>query len=213
MENGSKKMNKSSLLILIIVGVIVLAVVGYGIWQTMGKGTGSSSSAASTVSSAVALNEENLKGRWICTGETVTQELTFSKEQKLSYQKFEAGNETPVISTTDDTYKIEGNTLILSISVLNRDISETCQAVLTEDTLTLTGTGEGLSHFAGTYRRAEPEESSNTAESNLSEPNHLRRRKAVPHRNHRQNRKTISGNRYIFHISNRSTAMNGRISS
>ncbi|MBM6920207.1 hypothetical protein H6A12_03415 [Phocea massiliensis] len=170
MENGSKKMNKSSLLILIIVGVIVLAVVGYGIWQTMGKGTGSSSSSALTVSGALELNEENLEGRWICTGETVAHELTFSKEQKLSYQKFETGNEMPVLSTTDDTYKIEGNTLTLSISVLTGDISETCQASLTKDTLTLTGTGESPSHFAGTYRRTEPEESSSTAESNLSEP-------------------------------------------
>ena len=170
MENSPKKMNKSSLLILIIVGVIVLSVVGYGIWQTMGKEPDSSSFAISTVSGTVELNEENLEGRWVCTGETITQELTFSKEQKLSYQKFEVGNETPVISTTDDTYKIEGNTLILSISVLTGDISETCQAVLTEDIMTLTGTGESPSRFAGTYRRAEPEESSSTAESNLSEP-------------------------------------------
>ncbi len=169
MENIPKKMNKSSLLILIIVGVIVLAVVGYGIWQTMEKGTGSSSSAASTVSGAVALSEENLEGRWICADETITQELTFFKEQKLSYQKFEAGNETPVLSTTDDTYKIEGNTLTLSISVLTGDISETCQAVLTEDTLILTGIGESPSYFAGTYLKAEPEELSSTAESNSSE--------------------------------------------
>lgn len=170
MENVPKKMNKSSLAILIAVGVIVLAVVGYGIWQAMGKENDTSSRTVSTVSGAVELSEENLEGRWVCTGETITHELTFFKEQKLSYQKFETGSETPVLSTTDDTYKIEGNTIALSISALTGDVSETCHAALTADTLILTETSQEPSYFAGTYRRAEPEESSSTAESSASIP-------------------------------------------
>ncbi len=168
LENNPKKMNQSSLVVLIVVGIIVSAVVGYGIWQAVGKKHDTSADADSTVSGAVELNEENLEGRWISTGETTTYELIFLKEQKFSYRQFETGNETPVISTTDDTYKIEENTLTLSISVLTGDISETCQAVLTEDTLILIGAGKTPSYFAGTYRRAEPEESSGTAESSSS---------------------------------------------
>ena len=170
MENVPKKMNKSSLSILIAVGVIVLAVVGYGIWQAIGRENGPSSLTVSTVSGAVELSEENLEGRWVCTGETITHELTFFKEQKLSYQRFETGSETPVLSTTNGTYKIEGNTITLSISAFTGDVSETCQAVFAADTLILTKTNEESSYFAGTYHRAEPEESSSAVESSSSMP-------------------------------------------
>lgn len=167
------KMNKSSLIILIVVGVIVLAVAGYGIWQAVGTGKGGeeTSSNASAVSNTVELNDENLNGTWERTDGTIIHHLTFSENQKLTYEKFENDSDTPVLTSTDGFYEISGNKVTISVIADGDTVTETCEAVLSKDTLVLTGTSEQSGFFAGNYEKSkQQEEPSSTPESSSSEP-------------------------------------------
>lgn len=167
------KMDKSSLIILIVVGIIVLAVVGYGIWQAAGTGKEGeeTSSNASTVSDTVELNDENINGTWERTDGTSVHRLTFSENQKLAYEKFENGSNTTALTSTDGSYEISGNKVTISVTADGDTVTETCEAVLSEDTLVLTGVSEVPGFFAGKYKKTEvQEEPSSTPDSTSSEP-------------------------------------------
>ena len=169
----NKKMDKSSLIILIVVGVIVLAVAGYGIWQAVGTGKGGeeTSSNASTVSDTIELNGENIKGIWEHTDGTTVHRLTFSDNQKLTYERFENGSNTAALTSTDGSYEISGNKVTISVTADGDTVTETCEAVLSKDGLILKATSEQSGFFAGDYKRSEQqEEPSSAPESSFSKP-------------------------------------------
>ena len=169
----NKKMDKSSLIILIVVGVIVLAVAGYGIWQAVGTGKGGeeTSSNASTVSDTVELNDENIKGIWERTDGTTVYRLTFLDTQKLTYEKFENGSDTAALTSTDGSYEISGNKVTISVTADGDTVTETCEAVLSKDGLVLKATSEQSGFFAGDYKRSEQQEVPSSApESSSSKP-------------------------------------------
>lgn len=168
------KMSKSSLIILIVVGVIVLAIVGYGIWQATG-GTGRSSeesfSNVSTISDRVELNDENLNGTWERTDGAVIHYLTFSDNQKLTYEKFENGSDTAVLTSTDGSYEISDNKVTIFVSADGDTVTETYEAVLSRESLILKAASEQSGFFAGNYKRSEQrEEPSSAPENSYSEP-------------------------------------------
>ena len=168
----NKKMDKSSLIILIVVGVIVLAVAGYGIWQAVGTGKGGeeTSSNASTISDTVELNDENINGTWEHTDGTTVHRLTFADSQ-LTYERFENGSDTAALTSTDGSYEISGNKVTISVTADGDTVTETCEAVLTKDGLVLKATSEQSGFFAGDYKRSEQqEESSGAPESSSSKP-------------------------------------------
>lgn len=166
------KMDKSSLIVLIVVGVIVLAVAGYGIWQAVGTGKGGEevSSDTSAISDAIELNDENVNGTWERTDETTVHRLTFSQNRKLTYERFENGSDTAALASTDGSYEISGSTMTITVTADGDTVTETCEAVLSEERLVLTGTSELSGFFAGTYERAEQQnEPSSAPESSSAE--------------------------------------------
>lgn len=169
----NKKMDKSSLIILIVVGAIVLAVAGYGIWQAVGTGKGGeeTSSNASTVSDTVELNDENINGTWEHTDGTTVHRLTFSENQKLVYEKFEDGSDTAALTSIDGSYELSGNKVTISVTADGDTVTETCEAELSKDGLILKATSEQSGFFAGDYKRSEQQKEPFSApESSSSEP-------------------------------------------
>lgn len=148
-KSKAQSMNKSSIIILTLVTLVIVGVVGYSIWQN------SQNDSNDTIVSTADLNEENLMGTWNRTDSTTLHKITFLSENKLQYKRFEDENQTPVLESTEGFYEIVDKKLKISVTTDNGSISDTYEAILSENNLIL-GESTGLSnYFSGKYVKSD----------------------------------------------------------
>lgn len=174
MDNKSQKTSKSSLIVLIAVGIIVFIVAGYSIYQTSksDKDNTPDPNADFTMGEPVELNDENLAGIWERTDNATTYRITFSENRKLSYERFDNGEtDKPSLTSDEGSYEISDSKITISVTVSGETVTETCKAVLSKDALSLEGTSDLPGFFEGNYKRiSEAAEVTNETESSSAAP-------------------------------------------